>query len=108
QLHWNQSEIQAISPGDFLDSGMPIQIMQPSASSWGENGYFQVWINEKNSWMYPYQHDAERRMTEYADKFTDPRDTEKRIWNDGGRPLSSELVARLLSQMARELLLAES
>ena len=108
QLHWNQSEIQAISPGDLLDSGMPIQIMQPSASSWGENGYFQVWINEKNSWMYPYQHDVERRMTEYADKFANLRDTGQYVPSDGGGPLSSELIARLLNQMARELLLAES
>ena len=95
KLHYDQSEIEAISPGDFLDAGIPMQRQQPTASSWGENGYYKVWLNEENSWMYPYQHDAERRMTELVNRF-------------GG---SNGLLAtedRLLKQLARELLLAES
>ena len=92
KLHWDQDEIEAITPGDFLDTRAAIQIQQPTASSWGEAGYFKVWLNEGNSWMYPYQHDAERRMTEYADRFSSP----------------SELQSRILNQMARELLLAQS
>jgi 1,4-alpha-glucan branching enzyme len=99
KLHYDQSEIEAISPGDFLDSGIPIQVQQPSTSSWGENGYFKVWINEGNAWMYPYQHDAERRMTELANKFADSK-------SESG--LNSELTTRILNQLARELLLAES
>ena len=90
KLHYDQSEIQAITPGDFLDAGIPIQRQQPTASSWGENGYYKVWINEKNSWMYPYQHDAERRMTELVNRFS-----------------SDALLAteeRLLKQLACELL----
>lgn len=44
--------------------------------------------------MYPYQHDVERRMTEFADReFTRDR---------------VELSERILKQMARELLLAQS
>ena len=94
KLHWDQDEIAAITPGDFLDAEIPIQVQQPSASSWGEKGYYQVWINERNSWMYPYQHDVERRMTEFADReFTRDR---------------VELSERILKQMARELLLAQS
>ena len=93
KLHWDQAEIEAITPGDFLDSELPIQIQQPIASSWGENGYYKVWLNENNSWMYPYQHDAERRMTEYANRFSSS---------------ATELETRTLSQMARELLLAQS
>jgi 1,4-alpha-glucan branching enzyme len=92
QMHWDQDEVQAISPGDFLDAGHAIQIQQPSTSSWGENGYFKVWINELNSWMYPYQHDAERRMTELAKQYSGKGETEDRV----------------LDQLARELLLAES
>ncbi len=92
KLHFEQSEIEPISPGDFLDAKIPIQIQQPTASSWGENGYYKVWLNEKNSWMYPYQHDAEQRMTELADKFSD----------------ADELETRILNQLARELLLAQS
>ena len=42
--------------------------------------------------MYPYQHDAERKMTEAADRFEHPNDIQRRT----------------LNQMARELLLAQS
>ncbi|MEZ5428836.1 MAG: 1,4-alpha-glucan branching protein domain-containing protein [Pyrinomonadaceae bacterium] len=92
KIHFDQNEIEAITPGDFLDARIPIQIQQPTASSWGENGYYKVWINEGNSWMYPYQHDAERKMTELADYYHHPNEIE---W-------------RILNQLARELLLAQS
>ena len=138
QLHFDQEEIAAVTPGDFLDSGLPIQIQQPTASSWGENGYYKVWLNERNSWMYPYQHDAERRMTEYANRFahvgaglvparsgdpfapggtaTDAGQTgqnhlRERVGSSASDPGGSDaaaLITRILNQMARELLLAES
>jgi 1,4-alpha-glucan branching enzyme len=43
--------------------------------------------------MYPYQHDAERKMTAYADRYHSP---------------VSDLEKQILDQMARELLLAQS
>jgi 1,4-alpha-glucan branching enzyme len=113
RLHWDQNEIEAITPGDFLDAGHAIQIQQPTTSSWGENGYFKVWINEANSWMYPYQHDAERRMTEIANRFQVSGFTFQVDGRQGDldqQPLSLNLKpeTRVLNQMARELLLAES
>lgn len=107
QLHYDQNEIVALSPGDFLDLGLPIQVQQPSASSWGESGYNKVWLNEKNSWMYPYQHDAERRMTELAKRFSCKPEAATQFSDDNGGT-SKPIVHRLLNQMARELLLAES
>jgi 1,4-alpha-glucan branching enzyme len=98
KLHYDQSEIAAVTPGDFLDSGIPIQRQRPTASSWGENGYYKVWLNERNSWMYPYQHDAERRMTDLVNRFS----------NESGKRDLLETERRLLRQMARELLLGES
>jgi 1,4-alpha-glucan branching enzyme len=92
QLHYNQTEIEPIAPGDFLDARIPIQIQQPSTSSWGENGYYKVWLNEGNAWMYPFQHDAERKMTALANRFH----------------RAGELEWRALNQCARELLLAQS
>lgn len=93
KIHFDQDDIECITPGDFLDSGLPIQVQEPIASSWGEAGYYKVWLNEGNSWMYPYQHDAERRMTALADRF-------------GAE--ASEEQTQILDQMARELLLAQS
>jgi 1,4-alpha-glucan branching enzyme len=92
QLHYDQTEIEPVTPGDFLDAQIPIQIQQPTASSWGENGYYKVWLNEGNSWMYPYQHDAERKMTQLANRLENP----------------NEMQERVLKQLARELLLAQS
>ena len=92
KLHWDQDEIRTATPGDFLDASVHIQVQKPSASSWGESGYYKVWLNEGTQWMYPFQHDAERKMTELADSFPHP---------DG-------LQERILNQMARELLLAQS
>ncbi len=93
KLHWDQNQIQAVTPGDFLDSGLPIQYQQPSTSSWGEAGYFKVWLNGATTWMYPHQHAAEERMTELANRFPHPPDS---------------LTHRALNQLARELLLAQS
>ncbi len=98
KLHFDQSEIEAVTPGDFLDSGLPIQIQRPTASSWGENGYYKVWLNQDNSWMYPYQHDAERRMTELANQFSSIETTRDAL----------PVTLRILNQCARELLLAQS
>jgi 1,4-alpha-glucan branching enzyme len=92
KLYWDKEAILAVTPADFLDAGIPIQTQQPSASSWGEEGYYKVWLNDANAWMYPHQHSAEARMTALANRFSDPE----------------PLTHRALNQAARELLLAES
>ena len=66
--------------------------MQPTGSSWGEEGYYRVWLNQNNRWIYKHQHWAERAMVELADLFED----------------SGGLVERGLNQAGRELLLAQS
>jgi 1,4-alpha-glucan branching enzyme len=106
KIHYDQTEIQCITPGDFLDSGLPIQVQKPTASSWGENGYYKVWINEGNSWMYPYQHDAERRMTELANRVESSRFKVQSA--DPETSSNFELAVRIANQAARELLLAQS
>src|SRR5437868_2724509 len=120
KIHFDQNEIECVSPGDFLDFGLPIQVQRPTASSWGENGYYKVWLNEGNSWMYPYQHDAERRMTEYANRFSGNAGalagmdaaSAASFAHAGGTGVAGEgarvPAERILNQMARELLLAQS
>ncbi len=61
--------------------------------------------------MYPYQHDAERRMTEYANKFaaqSPMSNVQSQERAKGPWTLDVELWTRVLDQMARELLLAQS
>jgi len=64
---------------------------------------------EKNAWMYPYQHDAERKMTEIANKFTaQSAKVHPHIADPEPGTLNMEIGTRILNQAARELLLAQS
>lgn len=92
KLHYDQNEIQPISPIDYLEFFPHNQPQTPSASSWGAEGYNRVWINQQNDWMYMHQHAAEQRMVELAEQF----------------PNADGLLQRALNQAARELLLAQS
>src|ERR1043166_733764 len=59
--------------------------------------------------MYPYQHDAERKMTELANKFAVPGSgfqVSSLKKEPGSRNV--EFETRILNAMARELLLAQS
>jgi 1,4-alpha-glucan branching enzyme len=85
--------LQLTTPTEFLAHHPTQQIISPAASSWGENGYFAVWLNEANAWIYPHLHSAAGRMTELTrDHATDETATTDRV----------------LKQLARELLLAQS
>ncbi|MFN0121826.1 MAG: glycoside hydrolase family 57 protein [Blastocatellia bacterium] len=90
--HYDQDEIQMISPIDYLDIYPDNQTQTPSASSWGAEGYNRVWINHQTNWMYLHQSVAEQRMVELAARF----------------PAAAGDLERALNQAARELLLAQS
>jgi 1,4-alpha-glucan branching enzyme len=92
QIHYDQQEIQTISPVDYLHIYPDNQKQSPSASSWGAEGYNRVWVNGQNDWIYMHQHAAEHRMVELATRF----------------PAADGLLKRALNQAARELLLAQS
>jgi len=89
---FEQDAFKLITPSEYLEAYPQNQICAPSFSSWGEGGYSHVWLNETNEWIYPHLHRLEDRMTECARKFSGA---------DG-------LKERVLNQMARELLLAQS
>jgi 1,4-alpha-glucan branching enzyme len=95
KIHYDQDDIQTISPVDYLALYPDNQNQTPSASSWGAEGYNRVWINGQTDWMYLHQHAAERRMVELAERFP-------------SAPSADSLLRRALNQAARELLLAQS
>ncbi|MCU0789048.1 MAG: DUF1957 domain-containing protein [Verrucomicrobia bacterium] len=84
--------ISLVTPGDYLRSHPTHQMASPAASSWGEHGYYKVWLNETNDWILPHLDHAQRRMTQLARRFTRPGAVKKRA----------------LNQAARELLLAQA
>ena len=52
-----------VTPGDYLERQPVNQVCTPSATSWGEQGYLRVWLNEKTTWIYPHLRAAQDRMT---------------------------------------------
>ncbi|MFL6538996.1 MAG: glycoside hydrolase family 57 protein [Chthoniobacterales bacterium] len=88
-----ENEFALTSPTDYLAQYPTQQTITPAASSWGANGYLEVWLNEKSAWMYPHLHAAARRMVELARRYA---------------ANASPSDDRVLKQLARELLLAQS
>ncbi len=87
-----QNQVKLITPGDYLRLETTNQLATPAASSWGEEGYWRVWLNDANQWIYPHLAMAQERMTELA----------------RGYPSPTPLHARVLRQAGRELLLAQA
>jgi len=90
---YDQSTFRLTTPGAYLKENPTQQMVCPSPSSWGNKGYWEVWLDRCNSWIYPHLHSAARRMTASAREHRNTR---------------SVFTKRLLQQLARELLLAQS
>jgi 1,4-alpha-glucan branching enzyme len=89
-----RQEVQFMNPGEYLfkQDQASIQTMSPEFSSWGSNGYGEMWLDASNDWMYPHSIRALERMIELAERFP----------NDSG------LKERALNQAAREILLVQA
>jgi len=87
-----QKEIKPITPSEYLGKFPQLQVMKPSPSTWGDKGYNEVWLNGTNDWIYRHLHYAGEKMVFWAGKIKN----------------ASGIKERILNQMARELLLAES
>jgi 1,4-alpha-glucan branching enzyme len=89
---FDQRALRLTTPAEYLVENHTHQVAQPVPSSWGEEGYWKVWLNETNSWIYPHLNIAQQRMTDLARRF----------------PEASGVTERALKQAARELLLAQA
>ncbi|MBI4352700.1 MAG: DUF1957 domain-containing protein [Candidatus Omnitrophica bacterium] len=92
KIHYDQRVIRPVTPMEYLERHPRNQVVTPSTSSWGYNGYSEVWLNGANDWVYRHLHKASERMVETARQ----------------RPHARGVERRALNQMARELLLAQS
>ncbi len=64
---------------------------QPSVSSWGDRGYFDVWVNGGNDWVYYHLIGMAKTLNRLKRRVS-----------------RNERNTRILNQMLRELLLAQS
>jgi 1,4-alpha-glucan branching enzyme len=89
-----QEELQIMTPVEYLfkQNAAHIETSTPGFSSWGLNGYGEMWLDASNDWMYRHSMQALDRMVELAERFP----------NDSG------LKERALNQAAREILVLQS
>jgi 1,4-alpha-glucan branching enzyme len=52
--------IKAITPVQYLSMYPQNQEATPHSSSWGDKGYFDVWLNHSNDWIYRHLHEMQR------------------------------------------------
>ena len=91
----DQQVFTLITPDEYLLRHPENQVATPAASSWGEEGYWRVWLNETNEWIYPHLTVAQERMTEL-------------VCREESRGSKHDLRERALKQAGRELLLAQA
>lgn len=87
-----QKVVRLATLSEYLDEYPVNQTAQPCMSSWGHKGFSEVWLNERNQWIYPHLHVAAAQMGELA----------------AARSGTAGLTSRALSQAARELLLGQA
>jgi 1,4-alpha-glucan branching enzyme len=92
----DEPDFRLSTPSEFLTTHPTQQIIEPAASTWGENGHLAVWLDPTNAWVYPHLQIAVQKMTEIA----------RRYATDGSNV--TETSDRVLKQLARELLLAQA
>jgi 1,4-alpha-glucan branching enzyme len=92
KAHTESSSVKMTTAREYLEQFPDNQAVNLSFSSWGDKGYGEVWLNGTNDWIYRHLHKAADQMTEAARRSTKPTSDQRRV----------------LNQMARELLLAQS
>lgn len=93
KIHFDSTHIELITPSEYLEQYPINQIATPAYSSWGANGYCDVWLEDSNDWIYRHLLSAAKRMIDLANY---------------NRNEQHPIRLRMLNQAARELLLAQS
>ncbi|MCD6422896.1 MAG: DUF1957 domain-containing protein [Elusimicrobia bacterium] len=88
------SIVEPVSPSQYLKKHPHLQVLEVCPSTWGDKGYNEVWLNGTNDWIYRHLHFCVEKMIESAQNY------------NSANP--NKIEQRVLNQMARELLLAES
>jgi 1,4-alpha-glucan branching enzyme len=100
----NERDVHLTTPSEYLAAHPTQQIVEPAASTWGENGHLAVWLDPTNAWIYPQLQSATDRMIRLA-----PQQINAVVGQPlAGEPPAPEITDRVLKQLARELLLAQS
>ena len=136
KVYYDKCNFKLITPSEYIDKYPLMQISIPCRSSWGANGYSEVWLNPTNDYAHKHLHEAGDRMVELAQKFENldkymisknisssninsSKNNKEQQPNLNNMKMKSsainakiekeiDLYRRALNQCARELLLAQS
>ena len=92
KIHKDSSVVKTITLSQYLEEYPVLQVSSPAISSWGDGGYFKVWLNDSTDWIYPHLYTIGKKMLGIVNKIKNPNEIQKRA----------------LNMLGRELLLAES
>lgn len=87
----DQESVRLITLSEYLEEYPINQVATPAISSWGYEGFNDVWLNGKNDWIYPHLHRAAQLMEKLLEGQSNP----------------GPLATRALAQAKRELFLAQ-
>src|SRR5207245_8170534 len=87
-----EQTVRLITFSEYLEEYTGHQIAEPCPSSWGHKGYNEVWLNDRNDWIYPHLHRAALSLEKAG----------------AGHAQAGGPARRALNQAARELLLAQA
>ena len=124
KIYYDECNFELITPSEYLDNFPVLQNSEPCRSSWGANGYSEVWLNPSNDYAHRHLHKAGDRMCELAYNFRNAADElnslEEKIHQlksmkqsvssitSTSKYKNLKLQVRALNQAARELLLLQS
>ena len=89
----SHQSFKSITPMEYLQAEPTNQVTIPTPSSWGDKGYYDVWLNKENDWIYRHLHIMADKMQDLAEYYVDEK---------------NPLKVRVLNQLLRELLLGQS
>ena len=94
KIYYDKCDFDLITPSEYIDKYPSMQVATPCRSSWGANGYSEVWLNSSNDYVHRHLHVAGDRMVELANLYPNAE--------------AGSSLEKALNQCARELLLAQS
>jgi 1,4-alpha-glucan branching enzyme len=109
----HEPALRLTTPTDYLTAHPTLPTIQPAASTWGENGHLNVWLDQSNTWIYPQLHAAAQKMIGLAQEPSAVTGQPRKLSglpkerSTDGAPVR-QFTDRVLKQLARELLLAQS
>src|SRR5437762_9085673 len=106
-----ERDFRLTTPSEYLAAHPTQQMVEAAASTWGQNGHLAVWLDPSNAWIYAQLQAALQKISDLARKYADEI-VGQPLRSSGAAPAGGappqQFTDRLLKQLARELLLAQS